>query len=107
MPIAYFRPQSAWNVSLNPEKYKLDESVKVRIYEVDPLLNPVGEPLKLNHLKVQTSGPGLRSCVIFRPEQFKLTDGQRYLVELDGVQPLKGQSPRLRFLVVFVDLKAR
>jgi hypothetical protein len=108
MPIEFFGPRHAWNVSLHPKKFlPPSDSVKAQIYEVDQFLYKVGEALPLNYHKVTTNGPGLRQCLIFRPEKFKLADGQRYMVEVQGLQSIVGQPVALRFLVVFVDLNAK
>ena len=45
MPVEYFGPKHAWNVSLNPAKCKpFNGSERAKIFELDSMLNPVGEP---------------------------------------------------------------
>lgn len=104
MPVEFFGKDYAWNVSLNPKKYQKPASAKARIYEVDALLNMTGEPLSLNFSRVDTGGFGIPYCVIFRPDKPNLADGQRYMVEIDGLYNLANQPIVLKFLVVFVKL---
>jgi Cysteine-rich secretory protein family len=107
MPIDYFRPHHAWSVSLNPKKYRApDTALKVRVYEVDEVLSRKGDLLPLNQQQVSIDGP-VGPCVIFRPEKITVADGQRYLVEIDGIQSTSGQAVPVRYLVVFVDLNAK
>ncbi len=106
MPISYFTARTAWSLTLNPKKYLAPTSaIKVRLYELDERMNRVGEALKLDHSKVDTTKVGIANCIGFRPVQLKLKDGQSYLVEFDGIESPQGIPARLRFLVVFVDLK--
>jgi hypothetical protein len=105
-PVEYFRGKCAWSVSLNPQWYrKPDESVKPAIYEVDSLLDKVGEPLKLNFSTVSTERFGLPICIIFRPDNFRPLPGKRYLVEVPGlVRMTDQQAVTLRYVVEFVRL---
>jgi hypothetical protein len=92
MPVEYFNPRYAWNVSLHPQKYKVTGDVDVRVTEIDARMKKVGEPLKLNYNKPNTGSFGLSNCVIFRPE--KIERGKRYLVEIDGVKRPDGKTRR-------------
>jgi hypothetical protein len=108
IPIQYISRRHAWNISLHPRKFLApDQSVKVTVYEVDPFLYRVGEPLSFNHNSVDTTGPGIPYCLIFRPENARLEDGQRYMIEVEGLRDVLGRPVPLRFLVVFVDLNAK
>jgi hypothetical protein len=103
MPVEFFGEHHAWNVSLNPKKYKaLTKSVQPRIQEVDKDGNKVGQPLKLDYIKPDDEPFGLPRCVIFRPENFVPKAGKRYLVEIEGVRDNNGQPAPIRYQVHFV-----
>jgi hypothetical protein len=108
MPVQYFGPKSAWSVSLNRRKYlpppKKDSAVSVQ--EVNAEGKAVGQPLKLNYMKVNTEPFGMPLCVIFRPDNLTVAAGKRYRVELADLQQRDGQAaPPLSFVVEFVSLK--
>jgi hypothetical protein len=107
MPIEYFGPRHAWSVLLHPKKYgKPDRSVKPRVFEVDPLLNKLGDSLKLRHASVHLEDIVFPSCIIFQPEKLVPAAGKRYLVEIDGLRRVDGRaSGTLRYVVEFVTLK--
>lgn len=107
MPVEYFRPGWAWNISLHPRKYRpLDPSVKPVLTEVDQELKKVGDPLKLNFLGVDHTGFGIPNCLIFRPEPAAVKVGKRYLVEIVGLKPaVPGVAMDIRYLVELVTLK--
>jgi len=107
MPVEYFRPRWAWNISLHPRKYQnLDPSIRPIITEVDKELQKVGEPLKLNFLAVDRNGFGIPNCLIFRPEPAAVKVGKRYLVEIEGLKPaVPGAAKDIRYVVEFVTLK--
>ena len=105
MPISFFGPKHAWNVSLNPAKYKapgMDFTPK--IYQADAKGAKKGKPLKLNYQRVDTVGFGIPNCIIFRPENLALVSGARYVVELDGIEAQAADGPAmLRYVVEFVN----
>jgi hypothetical protein len=107
MPMEYFRPGRAWNVSLHPRKYKgMDPSVKPILTELDKELNKVGEPLKLNFLAVERTPFAIPNCLIFRPEPAAVKAGKRYLVEIYGLTSAAPGAPKaIRYVVEFVTLK--
>jgi hypothetical protein len=105
MPLEYFRSVSAWHVSLNPKKFrKPGKSLEPKIYNVGPLLNKLGEPLKLNYQNVETNFFGIPYCIIFRPEKSAVAPGKRYLVEIEGLRNSKGGPAVVRYLVEFARL---
>lgn len=97
----------AWSVSLHPQKYKAaDKNVKVRIFELDDAgSKKTSEPLPLNYNTPNGEGMGLRNCLIFRPDKFKLEAGQRFLVEIDGLVRPNGALAPIRYVVDFFSLK--
>jgi len=106
MPVEFFGPDHAWNVSLNPRKFKpAPDSAKAQITPIDAMLNKSGAPLKLNFHKVNNNGFGLPACLIFRPERGAVTPGRRYLVEIDGLVRLDGRPGNLSYFVEFVSLR--
>lgn len=106
MPVEYFKASQAWTVTLNPKKYQVPgESVKPAVWELDKDGKKVGEPLKLNYTNINKHGFGVPNCIIFRPEKLRLAAGKRYLVEIEGVAPLKGKAAPLRHEVKFVSVK--
>lgn len=106
MPVQYFGPRYAWNVSLNPQKYRLtDDNVDVKLWALDQYLAKT-EPLKLSYSKPNRDPIGLAHCVIFQPEKIDLSPGKRYLVEIHGVKRADGKTPApIRYLVEFFRLK--
>jgi hypothetical protein len=107
MPIEFFGEKLPWNVSLNPKKYKTpDKQFSPKIYLADAAGMKKGDPLPLNFKKVDAVPFGIPSCIIFRPEKLTLTPGDRYVVELEGIQPQGPGAPvTLRYLVEFVTMK--
>jgi hypothetical protein len=106
MPVEYFPATNAWNVSLNPKKYrKPADSIEPKIYRVDGQLKKQGEPLKLNYANVNNLPFGVPYCIIFRPEKSAVAAGKRYLVEIEGLKLSSGLSTVLRFVVEFVRLR--
>jgi len=107
MPVEYFHAGWAWNVSLNPRKYRTpDDAVKPQIYEADEPMKKVGEPLKLDYEKVNLMPFGIPNCIIFRPEKFTPQPGKRYVVEIDGLKRANGRAAEpIRFGVEFVSVK--
>lgn len=110
MPIQYFGPNHAWNVSLNPKKYKEPTSKVTVAILSQPDAVPKGkippklENVALNHKKIHVGGIGVPYCIIFRPERYLLADGKRYWVEIGGLEKTDGTPATLRFLVFFVNL---
>lgn len=106
MPIEFFGAKYAWSVSLNPNKYKTPGKDYVpKLYRADETGAKEGEPLSLNYQAVNTQGFGIPNCIIFRPEKLSMAPGARYLVELEGIQPLAGKPVTLRYGVEFISSK--
>jgi uncharacterized protein YkwD len=106
LPADFFSTTHAWSISLNPRKFKPPtDSAAPKVYQLDGLLNKVGEPLKLNASKVSTTSMGLPNCIIFRPEKVAVAPGRRYLVEVDGLARLDGKPAVLSYVVEFVSLR--
>ena len=60
---------------------------------------------KLNFQGVNNEPYGVPACIIFRPELKELKDGQRFLVEIEGLEAAKGKAPPpLRYVVEFFKL---
>jgi hypothetical protein len=106
MPLAYFGARHAWSVSLNPNKYlKPDASVKVKLYrKTDQKPDKLGDTIPLDYTNIDYSGVGIPNCIIFRPAQLPLAEGQRYWVEIEGLKKTDGSPAALRFFVFFVAL---
>ncbi len=106
MPVEFFGPNHAWNVTLNPKKYKQPtDAVQAKVYAVDGMFNKVGEPLKLNHFSIGNPGFAVSSCVIFRPEKLPLALGRRYWVEIEGLVRIDGKPAPLAYPGEFFSLK--
>ena len=107
MPIEYFGPRHAWNVSFHGQKYQLADktAVRTRVCELDALFNKVGAPLKLDFENVDATPIGVANCVIFRPADLVLAPGRRYLVEIDGLSRKDNKTAAApRFVVEFCTL---
>ncbi len=106
MPVEFFGPQWAWNISLNPRKYRQPtDATQVRLFALDASFARTGEPLKLNFSKVSQPGFGVPFCVVFRPDKLALAPGKRFLVEIDGLTRADGKPAPLSYVVEFVSLK--
>jgi hypothetical protein len=107
MPAEFFSAKHAWNVSLNPKKFKTPpKDTKPQVTKLDKDMNKEGEPLKLNFAKVDTFPFGIPNCIIFRPDNAAVTAGARYLVEIEGIQPHGKDAPvTLSYVVEFVKWK--
>jgi hypothetical protein len=103
MPVEFFESHHAWHVSLNVSKFDVPgKDLAPAIYKADAAGQKLGEALKLDYVGVDTTPFGIPLCIIFRPEKFRLTAGERYLVELDGLKPKKSTGPKtIRYLVEF------
>jgi hypothetical protein len=104
MPLEYFRPTYAWNVSVNPQKYgPPQDSVKAAIYRADRKGEKDGPPLKLNFHKVDRQGYGLGNAIIFRPDPSVVALGKRYVVEITGLVRADGTAAEaLRYPVELI-----
>lgn len=107
MPIEFFGKRHAWNVSLNPTRFKPpSKDVEPRVFAANASGETQGEALKLDHVSVSTIPFGIPNCIVFRPADVTLSPGARYMVEIDGLEPLKKGGPTsLRYLVEFVKWK--
>jgi uncharacterized protein YkwD len=104
MPTAYFKSNLAWNVSLNPARYRVpDRAVKVTVTALDDG-GKKGEALNLNHFGVASSIYGMPPAVIFRPAGVQVTPGRRYAVTVEGLRRTDGTAADLRYIVEFVRL---
>jgi hypothetical protein len=109
MPMEFFNPNYAWSVILDPKKYVIpnDAAVDVKIFPVDLAGKKTGAALALNHKSVSRHGVGgVPLCLIFRPDKSAVAAGQRYLVEMDGVNSKDGKAASLQYPVEFVSLAA-
>jgi hypothetical protein len=109
MPTAFFGPNYAWHVSVNPLKYRRPAAdVKAVIYPLPPSGDGVPDPkkrgpaLELNYFNIETSGYGINNAIIFRPKGLALTGPQtRYWVEITGLKKTDGSDARIEYLVDF------
>jgi hypothetical protein len=106
MPIEFFSPNHAWNVSLNPRKYRQPGGdVKMQVSALDANFSKTGDPLPLNFGQVSRPGFGIPYCVVFRPDKLAVAPGRRYLVEIDGLARPDGKPAPLSYVVEFVTLR--
>jgi hypothetical protein len=107
MPVEYFGPQWAWNVSLNPQKFRPPSAeVKPSIQEIDKTDKRIGAPLTLNHHSVSSDGFGLPGCIIFRPSAIALRPGKRYQVLIEGLLTSRGEKAKpVTYTVEFVSVR--
>ena len=106
MPLKYFGRHYAWNVSLNPDKYRRPDPnrVKVRVHKADRHGRKTGSPIRLNYTKVNNEWCGIPYCVIFRPRFWLLTPGNRYIVTIDGLRKTDGTPTTIEYMVEFFNL---
>ena len=105
MPAYWFGSHFAWSVSLNRQEVDEPDSRKVKV-----TVTPIGadhvrraQPLKLNHLKVNTSGAGLPYCIIFRPEGIETEPGNHFWVEISGLEK-RGKPVTIKYVTGFFEL---
>jgi hypothetical protein len=105
-----FHDHYAWNVSLNPNRYKPADEKKVKV-TVTPLaferggsLEKVGPPLELNFFKVDTAGYGVPNCIIFRPGGVKVANDAMFWVEIKGLKTKSDHDASIDYLVAFFTL---
>ena len=81
--------------------------MKAKITPIDEHFRKVGEPLTLNYNQVSEVPVGMLShCLIFRPETVEVADGQRFLVEIEGLKQITGRPlGTVAYPVVFFPLK--
>ncbi len=94
-PLAYFKPGTAWSVTLDPRRYRL-AGRDVKVYELPASARRFPEDLKglreipLTDVNLDRSGIGtLTQCLIFRP-QAKVHRGARFGVLVEGVEGVSG-----------------
>jgi len=107
VPATAFQPRYGWCFCPNPRKFKApDGSVKAKITAIDEQFHKIGSPLELDHQSVDKMPIGMLSyCVIFRPEKVEVADGQRFLVEIEGLKNIAGRPVGiLAYPVIFVAL---
>lgn len=101
-PLAYLKPNTAWSVSLSPERYRV-AGTKVKLYELSAAsqrrfpadLKGLKE-IPLSDVRLDTSMIGVAQCLIFRPKtSFKR--GDRVGVLIEDVQGLPDK--RLAYVV--------
>jgi len=106
MPMELFSPNHAWNVSLNPRKYRQPGAeTKMQVSALDANFAKVGEPLNLNFAQVSRAGFGIPYCLVFRPDKLAVAPGRRYLVEIEGLARTDGKPAFLSYVVEFVSLR--
>jgi Cysteine-rich secretory protein family len=103
MPVRYFKPKYAWNISLNPKKYGApDDAIKVKVYYLDKTYNKTGKPLDLAYMKVDRNLRGSTPhSIIFLPKDLSLS---RVWVEVEGLMDSEGKPATVHFLTEFVTL---
>jgi uncharacterized protein YkwD len=103
LPTRFFKPKSAWNISLNPKKYKApDDSVKVKVYYLDKNYNKTGKPLELTYMHVDHNPRGgFPHSIIFVPKDVSMT---RVWVEVEELKDSEGKPASLHFLTEFMTL---
>ncbi|MCI0362605.1 MAG: hypothetical protein L0219_01910, partial [Phycisphaerales bacterium] len=108
MPVEFFRGSWAWNVTLNPKRFEMPDkdAIKPNIQRIDKDGEKMGQPLKLESVNVNKQPFGVPGCIIFRPEDFSMLAGRRYLVEIEGIQPRGAtESVTLHYVVEFISSK--
>ena len=111
MPVGHFASGRAWNVSLNPKKYrKLDkQAVKVSVFPAQSRQFEPGnvdglKPMPLNYFNVDDRNFGLPRCIIFRPDGVRLRSGARFWVRIEGIKTARGEDATIGYIVEFMSL---
>lgn len=105
VPGDYFKPTQAWNVSLNPKKYKKPgDTAAAKVYRLDKDDNKLGDPLALNYKNLNTLGFGIPYCLIFRPTKIDVSPGKKYRVEIEGLTNAEDAAATVAFTVEFCKL---
>jgi uncharacterized protein YkwD len=104
MPIDFFESRDAWSITLNPRDFRPPrmDRVEVRIYRVEGHVVEGDHPVELDYFTVENRRFGLPNCLIFRPRSLEVEDGQRYWVEVKGLERAEGAPTDLRYLVEFI-----
>jgi hypothetical protein len=106
MPVEFFSPNHAWNISLHPRKFRQPtDAAQPKVFALDATFTKAGEPLKLNFSQVSRPGFGVPYCLVFRPDKLPLGPGRRYLVEVDGLTRSDGKPAQLSYVVEFVSVR--
>ncbi len=110
-PTSSFRDRYAWNVTLNPKRYKPADAKLVKVSVTPVRLQPRsgsldrdGAPLELDFFKVELSGFGVPNCIIFRPAGIKVAADAMYWVEIKGLKNQADHDVSLEYLVAFINL---
>lgn len=98
VPCDYFGERHAWSVRLNLNRWarlKPDE-VEVELWWLDEEYVKVGEALEFDHLRVTAD------TVAFRPADLQLMEGNRYRVEIRGLNGPQRRD-RIDYVVEFLE----
>jgi hypothetical protein len=107
VPMSHFGERTAWSISLNPARYRVtDRRPEVTLRRLDDDFAPVGGPVELDTLKLDTRRMGVPLCLIFRPAE-GVKAGERYLVSVDGLTTADGKPAPLRYVVEFFSIPGR
>jgi hypothetical protein len=101
-PKALFDAGYAWHVSLNPDKYTVDDKAEMAIYPVDAKLTRAKAPLELDYKHVDRGGFGINNAIIGRPKGFVLRPGFVFEVVLSGVHVIgEEKAAEVSYFVTF------
>lgn len=113
-PSDLFDKQTAWSVTLNPERYaqpKL-EDITVILTRSDGVSwrfsgdEEYAVTESENYLNVNTTNYGVDNCIIFRPKLDVSGYEGSYTVEITGIKSKEGENAPLRYQVDFFSLES-
>ncbi len=112
MPVTHFSERHAWHISLNPADYTVDlKAMTFVIRALDERLQPIGDPLPLDHDGSEGSGYGCyKNARIVRPDSasggkgrptYAVAKRRSYQAVVGGLKP-KGVAPaEISWVVTF------
>lgn len=96
-PSEIFQGNTAWSVTLNPDKYMKPSAYQVKVTitrESDNkkwILTNENNDVSGSFFNVETSNYGVNNCIIFRPQGIDKYEGT-YIVEINGLRTASGQQ---------------
>lgn len=111
-PVNLLEENWAWNVSMNPKKYRLAgsrDNIRVHVSpatfdEKNGTFQVVsGKEIPVDSVSFSSEGYGVPMCVIFRPQGIVREPGSAYLVEILGFSDPNGKSKVIHYWVLFCE----
>ncbi len=104
MPLESFGKQFPWSVTVNPTLYTQPHAENISVTLTRPRDNKTWNFSKGQSdgiFYVNEEGFGIGNCIIFRPDDQLIQDGDTFNVTIEGLQKLDGSFATITYIVEF------